>query len=186
MGAAFEEAHAYLEGRLSLDETPTPTPVAAVVEPIILTPYQERLAELDKKLEGLKPGTREHDAVSKEKYLWELKQETIGEGDEGYREVMQDICTESGLTIPSTVFFGFKSWLAGPAGRAYREGLKRKDTYASELRIAFSAYTANTSFLTSEEIQEIERRRNNDAVSSDAMLRVYGRDKSEKHPVRQI
>ena len=46
---------------------------------------QAGLAELDKKLEGLKPGTREHDAVSKEKYLWELKQETIGEGDEGYR-----------------------------------------------------------------------------------------------------
>jgi hypothetical protein len=170
------------------------TPAPTVAEPEVLTPYQERFAELDRKLEDLKPGTREHDAVTKEKYLWELKQETIGGGDEGFSLCMKEICDDSvtseypdGLIIPSDVLIKFRTYLSGESGRRYKAGLARKDSYRSTLRRAWSNFTDTSFWASLEERAEWDRIRRNDSCSADSMKRALGCfDGSQKTPVRAI
>ena len=170
------------------------TPAPTVAEPEVLTPYQERFAELDRKLEDLKPGTREHNAVTKEKYLWELKQETIGGGDEGFSLCMKEICDDSvtseypdGLIIPSDVLIKFRTYLSGESGRRYKAGLARKDSYRSTLRRAWSNFTDTSFWASLEERAEWDRIRRNDSCSADSMKRALGCfDGSQKTPVRAI
>jgi hypothetical protein len=147
---------------------PAPVPVAEPEPEGEFAQHEKLLARLRKELSEIPVGdTRQREKIERRIHREEIRRELLG--DENYRAVMQEIVDASGLQIPESVSLKFREWLASPINR------KRFSESKEDTRISFSEFVGNDCFLSEAEKAEIQRRRNNEAVSSDAVVRAVGK-----------
>jgi hypothetical protein len=89
-------------------------------------------------------------------------------GNEVFSDAIQEMCTQSGLSMNGDVQYKFRKWLSLPAQRQYptsREGI----------RFGAAAYFGNgRSFLDSKELAWLENRRVVNQMSSDQVKANVG------------
>lgn len=147
-----------------------PIPVAPVLEKPASGPYAGQdalIASLEAQLDATPVGdTRTRSRIDNRLHLEMVKRETLG--NDTTREILGEIATQSGLTIPSSLQLSFINFLGSPVAK------RRFGSDKSSIRRAFCEFTGNDSFLSPDEHAQIATDRANDACSSDAVKSAVG------------
>jgi hypothetical protein len=142
---------------------------APVTEPEpALAPEDRVAADLLRQINALPVGnSRERERLERLLHAHQIKTELILK--DSTRNMLAEIVEQSGLAIPQDCNLRFRQWLAAPMQA------RRFSNDRSGIRKAFAEFTGNDSFLDDFEKSEVARLRQNDQVSSDAVLRAVGR-----------